>query len=41
MYTELEKLSAAREKLDEKVKSKVFDLAAMEDRLMKNGLDVS
>lgn len=41
LYAELDKLSAAWEALDRQVKSKVFDLAAMEDRLTKNGLDVS
>lgn len=41
LYAELDKLSAAWEALDRQVKSKVFDLAAMEDRLSKNALDVS
>lgn len=40
LYAELDKLSAAWEALDRQVKSKVFDLNAMEDRLTKHGLDV-
>lgn len=39
LYAELDKLSAAWEALDRQVKSKVFDLVAMEDRLTKIGLD--
>lgn len=33
-------MSAAWESLDRQVKSKVFDLSAMEERLTKSGLDV-
>jgi E3 ubiquitin-protein ligase BRE1 len=40
LYSELDKLSAAWEALDRQVKSKVFDLGAMEERLTKSGLDV-
>ena len=40
LYAELDKLSAAWEALDRQVKSKVFDLTSMEDRLTKSGLDV-
>ncbi|KAI0789122.1 BRE1 E3 ubiquitin ligase-domain-containing protein [Abortiporus biennis] len=39
LYSELDKLSAAWEALENQVKSKVFDLTAMEDRLTKAGLD--
>ncbi|KDQ57820.1 hypothetical protein JAAARDRAFT_178316 [Jaapia argillacea MUCL 33604] len=39
LYAELDKLSAAWESLDRQVKSKVFDLTAMEDRLTKIGVD--
>ncbi|KAG7098761.1 hypothetical protein E1B28_000670 [Marasmius oreades] len=35
LYTEVEKLSAAWEALDTQVKGKVFDLTAMEDKLVK------
>lgn len=41
LYAELDKLSAAWEALDRQLKSKVFDLSAMEDRVNKIGLDVS
>lgn len=41
LYSELEKLSSAWEALDRQVKSKVFDLSAMEERLSKNAMDVS
>lgn len=40
MYVELDKLSAAWEALDKQVKSKVFDLSAMEERLSKQNLEV-
>ena len=40
LYAELDKLSAAWEALDRQVKSKVFDLTAMEERLAKMGHDV-
>ncbi|PSR81178.1 hypothetical protein PHLCEN_2v6513 [Hermanssonia centrifuga] len=39
LYTELEKLSAAWEALDRQVKGKVFDLAAMEERISKSSLE--
>jgi E3 ubiquitin-protein ligase BRE1 len=39
-YAELDRLSAAWEALDKQVKSKVFDLKAMEDRVLKAGSDV-
>jgi len=39
LYAELDKLSAAWEALDRQVKSKVFDLTAMEERLAKMGHD--
>ncbi|KAI0930463.1 hypothetical protein AcW1_009141 [Taiwanofungus camphoratus] len=39
LYSELDRLSAAWESLDRQVKSKVFDLSAMEERLTKSGLD--
>ncbi|OBZ67158.1 E3 ubiquitin-protein ligase BRE1 [Grifola frondosa] len=39
LYSELDKLSAAWEALDRQVKSKVFELTAMEERLTKIGLD--
>ncbi|KAK1218814.1 E3 ubiquitin-protein ligase bre1 [Marasmius sp. AFHP31] len=35
LYTEIEKLSAAWESLDNQVKSKVFDLTSMEEKLSK------
>lgn len=41
LYAELDKLSAAWEALDRQVKSKVFDLTSMEERLAKMGHDVS
>lgn len=41
LYSELDKLSAAWETLDRQVKSKVYDLSAMEDRIAKAGVDVS
>lgn len=40
MYSELDQLSAAWEALDRQVKSKVFELKDMEDRVVKCGLDV-
>ena len=40
LYSELERLSAAWEALDREVRNKVFDLAAMEDRLTRTNLDV-
>lgn len=40
MYSELDQLSAAWEALDRQVKSKVFELKDMEDRVSKSGLDV-
>ncbi|OJT06362.1 E3 ubiquitin-protein ligase BRE1 [Trametes pubescens] len=39
LYSELDKLSAAWETLDRQVKSKVYDLSAMEDRIAKAGVD--
>ncbi|KAJ6500129.1 BRE1 E3 ubiquitin ligase-domain-containing protein [Mycena vitilis] len=39
VYSELDQLSAAWEALDRQVKSKVFDLKDMEDRVTKSGLD--
>ncbi|KAF7977744.1 hypothetical protein HWV62_2826 [Athelia sp. TMB] len=39
LYAELDKLSAAWEALDRQVKSKVFDLTSMEERLAKMGHD--
>jgi len=39
LYAELDKISAAWEALDRQVKSKVFDLSSMEERLTKSGLD--
>ena len=40
LYTELEKLSTAWEALDKEVKSKLFDLVAVEDRLSKGAIEV-
>jgi E3 ubiquitin-protein ligase BRE1 len=40
LYAELDKLSAAWEALDRQLKSKVFDLTVMEERLAKMGHDV-
>ena len=40
LYAELEKLSAAWEALDRQVKSKVFDLSAMEEKVSKSNLEV-
>jgi E3 ubiquitin-protein ligase BRE1 len=40
VYSELDQLSAAWEALDRQVKSKVFELKDMEDRVAKSGLDV-
>lgn len=40
LYAELDKLSAAWEALDRQVKSKLFDLTTMEDRLAKTSLEV-
>ncbi|KAF9049980.1 BRE1 E3 ubiquitin ligase-domain-containing protein [Panaeolus papilionaceus] len=39
VYSELEKLTSLWESLNQELKSKVFDLAAMEERLTKSGLD--
>ncbi|KAJ6587101.1 BRE1 E3 ubiquitin ligase-domain-containing protein [Mycena vulgaris] len=39
VYSELDQLSAAWEALDRQVKSKVFELKDMEDRVVKSGLD--
>ncbi|KAJ7268745.1 BRE1 E3 ubiquitin ligase-domain-containing protein [Mycena haematopus] len=39
VYSELDQLSAAWEALDRQVKSKVFELKDMEDRVAKSGLD--
>ncbi|KAK2464239.1 hypothetical protein APHAL10511_003696 [Amanita phalloides] len=39
LYAELEKLSTSWETLDKQVKSKVFDLSQLEERLIKIGLD--
>ena len=41
LYDEIGKLSAAWESLQSQVTSKVFDLAAAEERIMKANLDVS
>jgi E3 ubiquitin-protein ligase BRE1 len=41
LYTELERLSSAWEALDKEVKSKVFDLTTVEDRLSKSAVEVS
>ena len=41
LYTELERLSTAWEALDKEVKNKLFDLAAVEDRLSKSAVEVS
>ncbi len=41
LYAELDKLSSAWEALDRQVKNKVFELAAIEDRLSKSAMDVS
>ena len=41
LYDEIGKLSAAWESLQSQVASKVFDLAAAEERIMKANLDVS
>jgi E3 ubiquitin-protein ligase BRE1 len=40
VYSELDQLSAAWEALDRQVKSKVFELKDMEERVQKSGLDV-
>lgn len=40
LYTELERLSVAWEALDKEVKNKLFDLAAVEDRLSKSAVEV-
>lgn len=40
LYTELERLSIAWEALDKEVKNKLFDLAAVEDRLSKSAVEV-
>ena len=40
LYAELEKLSAAWEALDRQVKSKVFDLSAVEEKVSKSNLEV-
>ncbi|KAJ3553638.1 hypothetical protein NM688_g3503 [Phlebia brevispora] len=39
LYAELEKLSVAWEALDRQVKNKVFDLAGMEEKVSKTGLE--
>ncbi|KAJ7647129.1 BRE1 E3 ubiquitin ligase-domain-containing protein [Roridomyces roridus] len=39
VFSELDQLSAAWEALDRQVKSKVFELKEMEDRVVKSGLD--
>ncbi|KAF8160794.1 BRE1 E3 ubiquitin ligase-domain-containing protein [Crassisporium funariophilum] len=39
LFSELEKLSTAWEGLDRQLKSKVFDLNNLEERLMKSGID--
>jgi E3 ubiquitin-protein ligase BRE1 len=41
LYDEIGKLSAAWETLQGQVTSRVFDLAAAEERIMKANLDVS
>lgn len=40
LYAELDRLSSAWEALERQVKSKIFDLSAMEERLSKSALDV-
>jgi len=40
LYTELERLSTAWEALDKEVKNRLFDLAAVEDRLSKSAVEV-
>jgi E3 ubiquitin-protein ligase BRE1 len=40
LHAELDRLSAAWDSLDRQVKSKVFDLGAMEERLVKTASDV-
>lgn len=40
LYTELERLSVAWEALDKEVRNKLFDLAAVEDRLSKSAIEV-
>jgi E3 ubiquitin-protein ligase BRE1 len=40
LYAEIDRLSAAWETLDRQVNSKVFELAAMEERVVKIGLEV-
>ena len=40
LYTEIDRLSAAWETLDKELKSKVFDLSAMEERLSKLSVEV-
>lgn len=40
LYTELERLSIAWEALDKEVKKKLFDSAAVEDRLSKSAVEV-
>ncbi|KIL65947.1 hypothetical protein M378DRAFT_449286 [Amanita muscaria Koide BX008] len=39
LYVELEKLSTSWEALDRQVKSKIFDLSQLEERLSKSGLE--
>ncbi|KAH9858793.1 BRE1-domain-containing protein [Lenzites betulinus] len=39
LYSELDKLSAAWEALDRQVKSKVYDLSALEERVTKAGIE--
>lgn len=39
LYSEIDKISAAWEVLEKQVKNKIFDLANLEDRLSKSGLD--
>ncbi|KAJ7772537.1 hypothetical protein DFH07DRAFT_734059 [Mycena maculata] len=39
VFSELDQLSAAWEALDRQVKSKIFELKGMEDRVVKSGLD--
>ncbi|KAI0063713.1 hypothetical protein BV25DRAFT_1915177 [Artomyces pyxidatus] len=39
LYAELERLSSAWESLDQQLKSKVYDLAAMEERMVKTNIE--
>ncbi len=41
LYSELDKLSAAWESLDRQLKTKVYDLAGLEERVSKSVVEVS